>query len=529
MFKKISLIFNTVRHLKSQQVFYQLYYRLKPNKTLDNYAPNVSGDIGVSFLNFKHKYSAAESTNSAGTFNFLNLQKDFCSDINWNYQVFGKLWNYNLQYFNFLHQDNLPDETKIAYLIDIKSWLTDDRLKLEPYPVSLRVMNIIRYLSNKKEDDTGIIQDTYSQLTYLNSRIEYHLMGNHVLENAFALLMGGCFFKNKNWEQKAKQILYKELNEQILDDGGHFELSPMYHQIILFRLLELIDYYKNVDDHDIEFLAFAQQQAIKMIGWLNHISFKNGDVPHFNDSTDGITYRTKQLMLFADELGLKDTNSHSFNGSGYKKFSNSKYECVADVGKIGPSYQPGHSHADALSFVLYANDIPLIVDVGTSTYQIGERRNIERATCAHNTVVVEGENQSEVWGGFRVARRAKTEIISETAAELTARHDGYKRNFGVIHQRSFVFKDESIVIEDKIEGDNTASAKLYLHFHPDRLVTINSDNLIIIDNIAVINFSAPVKLELKKYQYVVGFNLYKEADCIIAGFDKNLGLVIKFL
>jgi uncharacterized heparinase superfamily protein len=526
MFKKIFLIFNTVRYLKGRQVFYQLYYRIKPKKTLDKYTP---GDVKCTYLNFVHKYAVDGLVSEGGAFNFLNLQKSFGNNIDWDFQGFGKLWNYNLQYFNYLHQEDLPDDTKATYLADINTWLKDGRLKLEPYPVSLRVMNIIRYLSGKKGNSTSVINDTYAQLNYLNSHIEYHLMGNHVLENAFALFMGGCFFNNDDWQQKAKKILYQELNEQVLNDGGHFELSPMYHQIILFRILELIDYYKNTDGTDKEFLAFAGQKAINMLGWLNHISFKNGDIPHFNDSTDGIAYSTKQLMQFADQLGLMNNNPGTHSGSGYRKFSNSKYECVADVGKVGPSYQPGHSHADALSFVLYANNLPLIVDTGTSTYQIGEVRSLERSTSAHNTVVIEGKNQSEVWGGFRVGRRAETTIIIDTTTSLTASHNGYKRDFGAIHQRSFVFKDESILIEDKIEGNDTASAKLYLHFHPDRLVTINSDNLIIIDNIAVINFDTPVNLQLNKYQYAVGFNLYKEAFSVVAEFTKNSSLVIKFL
>jgi uncharacterized heparinase superfamily protein len=526
MFKKISLIFNTVRHLKGRQVFYQLYYRLKPNKALDKYA---SGDVKCIYLNFVHRYSVDDLVSEGGAFNFLNLQKSFGNNVDWDYQGFGKLWNYNLQYFNYLHQDTLPYETKLSYLAVIHSWLKDGRLKLEPYPVSLRVMNTIRYLSEKKEDSVAIINDTYAQLNYLNCHIEYHLMGNHVLENAFALLMGGCFFSNNIWQQKAKEILYRELNEQVLNDGAHFELSPMYHQIILFRILELIDYYRNTDGPDKEFLAFAGQKAINMLGWLNHISFKNGDIPHFNDSTDGIAYSTKQLMLFADQLGLPNNNPGTLSDSGYRKFSNSRYECVVDVGKVGPSYQPGHSHADALSFVLYANDFPLIVDTATSTYQIGELRSFERSTGAHNTVVIEGKNQSEVWGGFRVGRRAETTVINDITTWLTATHNGYKRNFGVIHQRSFIFNDESITIGDEIEGSDTASAKLYLHFHPDRLVTINSDNLIIIDNIAVINFDTPVKLQLNKYQYAVGFNLHKEADCVIAEFNKSSSLVIKFL
>lgn len=75
-----------------------------------------------------------------------------------------------------------------------------------------------------------------------------------------------------------------------------------------------------------------------------------------------------------------------------------KMELLADVGSIGPDYQPGHAHADTFNFVLYLNERPIIVDTGTSTYEVNEIRFYERSTAAHNTVVVAGKNSSESMG-----------------------------------------------------------------------------------------------------------------------------------
>ncbi len=529
MLKKILLVFNTVRFLKGRQIFYQLYYRLKPKHSLDKYRPKAAAAGNFIFLKFSHQCQTAEAVAQDGAFTFLNLQKNFGDTIDWNYQGYGKLWNYNLQYFNYLHQDSLAGAKKLAYLNDISSWLKDGRLKLEPYPVSLRIMNVIRYLSESSINQPEVIEDIYGQLNYLNQHIEYHLLGNHVLENGFALLMGGSFFKIKAVETKAKKLLRKELDEQTLGDGGHFELSPMYHQIILFRVLELIDWYRNPEDRDQQFLMFAEQKAVKMLGWLNKMSFKCGDIPHFNDSADGIAYSTWQLNQFAAELGLAASENQILADSGYRKFASAKCEFVADVGPIGPSYQPGHSHADALSFVLYVNDAPVIVDTGTSTYQIGEQRSAERSTAAHNTVVVGNTNQSQVWGGFRVGQRAETKILVDSDGHLSASHDGYKKAFGVVHQRDFVFDSDSITINDKLEGNDGLTSTLFLHFHPDRIVTINAENLIIIDNIALIYCNTPAKLKLGKYQHATGFNLYREASSVVVDFCGNLSLVIKLL
>ena len=69
-------------------------------------------------------------------------------------------------------------------------------------------------------------------------------MGNHVFANAKALVYAGLFFDGieaNDWLAKGMKILVKECNEQILPDGGHFELSPMYHAIVLEDILDLIN------------------------------------------------------------------------------------------------------------------------------------------------------------------------------------------------------------------------------------------------------------------------------------------------
>ena len=85
----------------------------------------------------------------------------------------------------------------------------------------------------------------YAQYMRLLDNIEYHLMGNHLLENGFSLLFGGVYFGDARFCRKAEEILREELAEQILPDGGHYERSPMYHQIILGRVLDCINLLKS--------------------------------------------------------------------------------------------------------------------------------------------------------------------------------------------------------------------------------------------------------------------------------------------
>ena len=148
-----------------------------------------------------------------------------------------------------------------------------------------------------------------------------------------------------------------------------------------------------------------------MFGWLESISLKNGSIPYLNDSTFGIAPTTSELTEYAVSLGLKPKRMR-LEDSGYRKWNVNDMEIIMDVGQIAPSYQPGHSHADSLQFVLNYKDKPIVVDTGISTYEKNERRQLERSTASHNTVTVNGSNSSKVWGGFRVAERAKVSLVS---------------------------------------------------------------------------------------------------------------------
>lgn len=524
MLRKVKLLFNTVRHLKPIQVFYQVYYRIKPTKNLGHYIVE-SKTIDFTKVDFKYDVPVADCIKQNNIFNFLNLSQQFPNKMDWNFQQYGKLWNYNLQYFSYLDQDQLDNEFKESLLLSINDWLMDGRLQLEPYPVSLRVMNIIRYCSKNKIKNQSIIDSTYYQLKYLGQHLEYHILGNHLLENAFALMMGGYVFNEKQWEESAQKILCKELDEQILDDGCHFELSPMYHQIILFRVLELIEWYSKVSDLDVSFLSFIKEKAALMLNWLKQITFKNGDIPHFNDSAVGITLTSEQLFDFAKYLEIIELSGVELSESGYRKFDFDSYECIVDVGKIGPSYQPGHSHSDALSFILYSSNMPVFVEAGTSTYQIGERRNYERSTAAHNTVEINGVNQSEVWGGFRVGKRAKVNIVDDSITHLSAKHDGYLHNFSVIHKREFTFESDEIQIVDEIGNE---SGIVRYHFHPDCVIEDLGNNCIEIKNTAKIILVNSESVSLGKYKYANGFNKYLMATELVVKFKNRMVTSIHF-
>src|SRR5690606_13878638 len=414
-------------------------------------------------------------------FTFLNQEKIFSSQANWREDSYGKLWNYNLQYVDFLRQEDITKETKLNLLYDLYNSLEKGAIDLEPYPVSLRAMNVIRFLHTLKEGDIKLQQRVYGEINYLSKNLEYHLLGNHLLENGFAVLMAGYYFNQKHWIDKAEKLLEAELKEQILEDGAHFELSPMYHQIILFRVLEALDYLpRNSQLH-----ALLLAKGKKMVSWLKAMTFENGDIPHFNDSSDGIAFTSHELIHYAEKLGVKPDDVGKLNVSGYRLIRLGNYECAVDVAAIGPSYQPGHGHADALSFILYYNGEPLLVEAGTSTYNDGPQRYLERSTRSHNVVDINGQNQSEVYGAFRVGRRAKVTIHEDGPTVLSASHDGYRSQFGITHFRKFHFEAYKFTIQDTLKGDSAGQALASFHLHPHVSVRLQDDQVVLNGKVAI--------------------------------------------
>lgn len=237
-----------------------------------------------------------------------------------------------------------------------------------------------------------------------------------------------------------------------------------------------------------------------MLGWLLQMTFQNGDIPLVNDSAFSINPTTKDLLEYAKRLGITSILK-PLKESGYRKITFPLYECILDIGSIGPDYIPGHAHSDTFNFILYAKGNPFIIDTGISTYNPTERRNIERSTQAHNTVQINNYEQSEIWASFRVARRTVPKVLEETNNRYKASLD-FATAKGLTHQRLFSFAENGMIIKDEVNVKDTSKA--YLHFHPNVSASINGQE--IVTNYGRIKVSNTCDVTLEKYQYAPTFN-----------------------
>lgn len=354
--------------------------------------------------------------------------------------------------------------------------------------MSLRIVNWIHWCIAVGHTDPDMLNSLAIQLHCLEKKIEHHILGNHLFTNAKALVFGGLFFRGEEaerWLNKGISIVNAELQEQVLIDGGHFERSPMYHCIILEDVLDLLNLASaSPASTSAQTRSLWRAKITDMLGWMVTMMHPDGEISFFNDAAFGIARKPHELIDYARRLNLQFKPAASLHGkssyleaSGYVRLQTDSTTVLVDIAAVGPDYQPGHAHADTLSFEMSHNAERILVNSGTSTYVEGPLRNFQRSTSAHTTVEINYANSSEVWAGFRVARRARVgnSAVVTTQPELSvlADHDGYQRlHPPVTHQRHWSLENERLIVTDTLHGRYQAAiARFFLH--PDIVVLPN--------------------------------------------------------
>lgn len=475
---KLFKVLHTLKYLKFEQFYFRVLYKFKRVKVKSLL---VDGRAGWSWsgpaLNKQSLYDSERVV-------YLN-QDGFLSTANdWNSPKYSKLWLYNLHYFDDLNSESYAERELIHYRL-VDRWMAENPACFgngwESYPTSLRLVNWVKWFSRKESVEQKYLNSIAIQADALTQQLEYHILGNHLFANAKALVFVGAYLQGKDAKRfldLGLKILDREVPEQFLDDGAHFELSPMYHEILLWDLLELIGL-ADVSQNPslLERNAAWRVVAEKALSWLQSMLHTDGEISFFNDAAIGIAAKPQQIFAYANKLKLfYEVNKKVLmtnETSGYSRVDTGFFTLLFDHANVGPDYLPGHAHADSLSFEMSVGVQRVFVNSGTSLYGVSPERLRQRETAAHNTVIVNGKSSSEVWSGFRVARRAYAILLrrdeTDGVVTLSASHDGYKRlKPKIIHTRTITAKAEHFTILDELSRPTDAS--FHLHIHPDVLV-----------------------------------------------------------
>ncbi len=542
--KNILLYINTIKYLKMSQIVFRVLRRLFIKKTLNLY---------LRF--YKHKYKFLINENFKRNITLTSYYKEFdrfeyCGelhnftmgengafDIKWFYHEKSKLWNYALNYFTYIHYIN-PNKATVI----IENWIIRNSnfstIGCDPYPTSRRIINWIKffhtnkYLFNEKFREI-FLQSLYKQAFYLSYNFEFDILGNHLLLNSIALIYAGVFFNDERFFFKAKKYLLREIREQILPDGGHFERSPSYHALVINDLIDLALFLKQIKNEDYEIFKTCSNILPKSIRFLESMTHPDGEIAYFNDSVKEFSQNYNYTFKNFNDLGTIKTRKKTteiniiyYPEIGYYGIRNKQFYLIADIGELGPSYIPGHSHNDILSFELSVWGKRFIVNQGISGYKSAEQRSKERSIESHNSVKIANKEPAELWAEFRAGKRFLPHLFycfeKNNIFFLKGGHDGYK-NIGIYHTRKWILSESLTVIDRFIRNKKKAiTKKTFFHIHPDwELIQISNSNSKFRYNKHIINISTENAFIVEKYIYNESCDEKKDAFRLVSITEKD--------
>ena len=364
---------------------------------------------------------------------------------------------------------------------------------------------------------------------YIERRFSTHSSaGNHLIVEAVGLFWLGKalerYKSGRRWIRKARAILHQQVIRQINSDGSNREQSFWYLGFVVDALL----HYLLLEDRD-RIPGDVWHRIEKALEFIHDLTLPDGTFPDYGDRDDGHIFRVSDGYKESPFPGLLNTGAHFFRRpewlrncenakerlrfwqndqsndqtessqiSFQKTSSVSRLKIYPDGGMtlmqwgkgrllfrhalLGLENTYGHGHADALSLIFYWDSIPVLIDLGSGQYNGNQvMRNYFRSTIAHNTVEIGNRDQATILGPFLWKKSYETRLkyhSQEPILSVEASHNGYLKNYGVIHTRSVKWLGpSSINVMDTFSGGSEIPLRGAFHLGSCQTVRLQ-DNVI---------------------------------------------------
>jgi uncharacterized heparinase superfamily protein len=208
-----------------------------------------------------------------------------------------------------------------------------------------------------------------------------------------------------------------------------------------------------------------------MLRSLQPMAHPDGQYALVNDTAFGVAPTVEALnRRFGIAVDAPNARRRlwSLDASGYAGYRDGHgHYLIFNGGPIGPDHQPGHGHADMLSFELSSRGRRVVTDTGVMTYAPGSMRRHDRSTSAHNTLEIDERDQSELWGAFRCGRRPSVaRVWTEERREGTTLLGRYRGSRSISHERRIFTDGRVFAFSDAVIAPGPHRATVRLHFAP---------------------------------------------------------------
>ncbi|HEX5767810.1 MAG TPA: alginate lyase family protein, partial [Burkholderiales bacterium] len=366
------------------------------------------------------------------------------------------------------------------------------------------------------------LKSAYRHAQFIRGWLSLHSSANnHLIGEAAGLFIAGLAWPHwpaaREWARAGKEILEREALAQNAPDGVNREQAVWYQQFVLDLMVSALLAGKANGQW---FSADYESRIEQMMDFIASLMDAGGNVPMIGDADDGLASPLspeiracpyKSLLAlgailfsrgdFKLKAGALDDRARWLLGAGAQaRFADLDVEktrlplrqafpeggyfilgcefdtpneirLVADAGPLGYRSIAAHGHADALSFTLSVGGEEFLIDPGTYAYHTQERwRQYFRGTAAHNTVRIDGLDQSVPGGSFMWLKHARAGcslwLSSADQDSFEGWHDGYMRLEDPVKHRRLIQvqkKTRRVLIEDTLEMEDEHDVELFLH------------------------------------------------------------------